>query len=273
MLFAAGLAAQTTNTNLITTLAGTEGSLAGGVNASTIPLAPGPWGRPVADVAGNIYFSLSNQNIVVRLTPAGRLERFAGTGFARNSGDGGRATQAGLNNPGDLAIDSRGTLYIADNGNKRIRRVQPSGVIDTFAGGGRLMPTAGGVALTDASLPLPRAIAVDGADNVYFTIDENSVARVDYGATQLRLYAGLPGVAGTPQTGPVSGGRFRAIATMFADKGGNLYLTDALAISVIRITASGRFEVLTTRSATFGIPGTWWWTPPVPSISPNSGPR
>lgn len=254
MLFAAGLAAQTTNTNLITTLAGTEGSLAGGVNASTIPLAPGPWGRPVADVAGNIYFSLSNQNIVVRLTPAGRLERFAGTGFARNSGDGGRATQAGLNNPGDLAIDSRGTLYIADNGNKRIRRVQPSGVIDTFAGGGRLMPTAGGVALTDASLPLPRAIAVDGADNVYFTIDENSVARVDYGATQLRLYAGLPGVAGTPQTGPVSGGRFRAIATMFADKGGNLYLTDALAISVIRITASGRFEVLTTRSATFGIP-------------------
>jgi len=73
LLFAAGLAAQTTNTNLITTLAGTEGSLAGGVNASTIPLAPGPWGRPVADVAGNICFTHSDANMAVRLSPRGRV--------------------------------------------------------------------------------------------------------------------------------------------------------------------------------------------------------
>lgn len=254
LLLAAGVAAQTTNTNLITTLAGTDGSLAGGVNAANFPLPPGPWGRPAADAAGNIYFSLSNRNVVVRLTPAGRLERFAGTGFARYGGDGGPASMAGLNNPGDVAVDSRGSVYIVDLGNKRIRRVSPSGIIETFAGGGRLTPSATGITATDANLPQPRGIAVDGSDNVYLSIDEYSVARVDYGSTQMRLYAGAPGVPGAPQTGPVSSARFRFIASMSADKGGNLYMTDALATAVIRITPSGRFEVLTTRSATFGNP-------------------
>ncbi len=253
LLFATGLVAQTTNTNLITTLAGTDGSLAGGVNASSTPIAPGPWGRPVADAAGNIYFSLANQNIVVRLTPAGRLERFAGTGFSRYSGDGGLATQAGLNSPGDVAVDSRGSVYIVDAGNKRIRRVSPTGVIETFAGGGRVIPTANGVALADAALSAPRAITVDATDNVYFSIDEVSVARVDYGSTQARLFAGVPGVAGAPQTGPLSAARFRLVASLSADKGGNLYLSDALAVAVLRITPSGRFEVLSTRSATFGV--------------------
>ncbi len=253
MLFAAGLAAQTTNTNLITTLAGTDGSLAGGVNAAAFPLPPGPWGRPVADAAGNIYFSLTNQNVVVRLTPAGRLERFAGTGFSRYSGDGGPANQAALNSPGDVAVDSRGSVYIVDTGNKRIRRVSPNGVMETFAGGGRVIPSAAGVALTDAALSAPRAITVDATDNVYFSIDEVSVARVDYGATQVRLFAGVPGVASPPQTGPLSGARFRLIASLSADKAGNLYVSDALAVAVIRISPSGRFEVLANRSAGFGV--------------------
>lgn len=254
VLSVAALAAQSANTNLITTFAGTDQSFAGGADALSVPLPPGPWGKPAVDGAGNIYFSLSSRHIVVKLTPAGRLERFAGTGFARFAGDGGRALAASLNNPRDIAIDSRGIIYIADNGNRRIRRVLPTGIIDTLAGGGRVIPAATGTGALDAALRQPWTIAVDGADNLYFTIDEFSIARMDYGASQLRLLAGTPGAGGAPQTGPIANARFRQISSLAADKGGNLYLTDATAISVSRLTPSGRLEVLTTRSATFGAP-------------------
>ena len=187
VIFAAGAAAQSLSTNLITTIVGTDASLGSGVDALLTPFPPGPWGKPAIDAAGNIYFSLTAQHVVLRLTPAGRLERFAGNGFARFSGDGGPAAQASLNGPRDIAIDSRGVIYISDNGNKRIRRVLPSRIIDTLAGGGRIVPTAAGVGLNDAALDTPSALAIDGSDNLYVTIDSFSIARIDSAANQIRL--------------------------------------------------------------------------------------
>jgi len=254
LLSAAALHSQAASTNVITTLAGTDTSLGAGVDSANVPLPPGAWGKPAVDLAGNIYFALSSQHVVLRLSPSGRLERFAGNGFPRFAGDGGRASVASLNTPRDIAIDSRGIVYIADNGNKRIRRVLPSGVIDTFAGGGRVIPTTSGVALSDAWLPNPSAIAVDGSDNLFFTIDEFSIARVEYGSNQIRIYSGTPGTGGVPVSGPAAAARFRFVSSLSADKGGNLYLTDAVAISISRIIPAGRLEVLTTRSATFGAP-------------------
>ena len=85
LLSITALIAQSSNTNLITTLAGTDPTL--GVGAATAalvtPLPPSPWGKPAIDSAGNIYFALTSQHTVLRLTPAGRLERFAGNGFAK----------------------------------------------------------------------------------------------------------------------------------------------------------------------------------------------
>ena len=108
LLSAVTLLAQSAGTNLITTIAGTDGSLGTGGPGNTTPLPPGGnWGKPAIDAAGNIYFSLSNLHIVLKLTPAGRLERFAGNGFAKFAGDGGRSTLASLNTPRDIAIDSR----------------------------------------------------------------------------------------------------------------------------------------------------------------------
>lgn len=254
LLAAASLAAQSTNTNLITTFAGTEPSLGAGVDALATPLAPTVWGKPAVDASGNIYFSIPKENIVVRLSPAGRLERFAGNFFARFGGDGGRAQQASLNNPRDVAVDSRGNIYIADAGNRRIRRVLPSGIIETFAGGGTVTPSANGVPSKDAALTNIYALAIDGVDNIYCTIDNYSIGRIDWGSSQVRLFSGRPGTAGAPQNGTAASTQYRFIASLSADKGGNLFLADSLAISVIKIWTSGRVEILTTRSATFGAP-------------------
>ena len=83
LLSITALIAQSSNTNLITTLAGTDPSLGAATAALATPLPPSPWGKPAIDSAGNIYFALTSQHTVLRLTPAGRLERFAGNGFAK----------------------------------------------------------------------------------------------------------------------------------------------------------------------------------------------
>jgi hypothetical protein len=74
---------------------------------------------------------------------------FCGTGTAGFSGDGGSATGAKFEHPTDVLLDGSGNLYIADSGNKRIRKVTPGGIITTIAGGGLNISTDG-VAATNA---------------------------------------------------------------------------------------------------------------------------
>ena len=64
------------------------------------------------------------------------IETIVGTGEAGYSGDGGLATAAQLDDPGGIAVDASGNLYVADWGNERVRRVDPTGLITTIAGTG-----------------------------------------------------------------------------------------------------------------------------------------
>jgi hypothetical protein len=88
---------------------------------------------------GTLY--VGSQSCVYSVSPSGALAPFAGQcggagyGF---SGDGGPATSAQLDLVGDLAVGPDGSVYIADFENNRVRRVSPSGIISTFAGGGTL---------------------------------------------------------------------------------------------------------------------------------------
>src|ERR1035438_10387170 len=66
----------------------------------------------------------------------GVISTVAGNGTLGFSGDGGPATKAGIGIPPDVAIDGAGNLYIVDQGNNRIRKVDTSGTISTFAGNG-----------------------------------------------------------------------------------------------------------------------------------------
>ncbi len=120
------------------------------------------------DAAGNIYFADSFENLVGRLAPSGTMTTIAGNGGQGFSGDGGPATKAMLYRPSAVAVDQSGNVYIADQGNARIREVS-GGIITTIAGTGTYGFSGDGGPATSATLANPNGVAVDSAGNVYIT--------------------------------------------------------------------------------------------------------
>lgn len=86
------------------------------------------------DAGGNLYVSTLGDNQVFRITPAGAVSPFAGTGTAGYSGDGGPATAAQLDVPHGVAVAPDGDVLVSDRDNCVVRAVSPDGTISTYAG-------------------------------------------------------------------------------------------------------------------------------------------
>ena len=113
------------------------------------------------DRSGNIYFSDTDHHRIRKVTAAGTITTIAGTGAPGFAGDGGPATAAQLNLPYGVAVDLAGSVYIADLGNNRVRRIDPGGVISTIAGTGKKGSSGDGGAATSAQLATPRNLVPD----------------------------------------------------------------------------------------------------------------
>ena len=138
------------------------------------------------DASGNIYLASSNANLIRKVNTSGIISTIAGdtnlvvTGNAGYSGDGGPATAAELQNPTDVVIDGSGNIYIADENNYRIRKINTSGIISTYAGNGTAGYSGDGGLGTAVKIGDVPSIAVDGFSNLYITdIDFNRI-RVVY---------------------------------------------------------------------------------------------
>src|ERR1700736_4343284 len=127
--------------SIITTVAG-NGSI--GFSGDGGPATSATLGFPsgvAVDSAGNIYIVDALNFRVRKVNKAGVITTVAGNGFLLFSGDGGPATSAGIAFIGTaahvgVAVDKAGNLYIADNGDNGIRKVNTSGIISTVAGKG-----------------------------------------------------------------------------------------------------------------------------------------
>ena len=119
------------------------------------------------DHTGNVYIANIDNNYVRRVDNTGLASVFAGNRKPGYGGDGGPATEAQLNYPLGLAADTDGSVYIADSGNHRIRRVDPSGIITTIAGTGKPGYSGDGGPAVEAQLASPVAVAVDTSGKVY----------------------------------------------------------------------------------------------------------
>jgi uncharacterized protein (TIGR03437 family) len=141
--------------------------------AQTISTVAGntTWGlvyNVTVDSAGNLYVADSTKHYVYKIDTLGAQTIIAGNGRAGYSGDGALATAAMVNAPIGVALGSDGSVYIADNGNDRIRKVAPNGIITTIAGSTGGFAGDGGPA-TAARLNGPVSIVMSPSGDLYFT--------------------------------------------------------------------------------------------------------
>jgi sugar lactone lactonase YvrE len=216
-------------TGIITTIAGTGtlGFAGDGGPAQNAQLA-----TPTAlglDAAGNLYV-LDRGNRRVRRIEAetGIIRTVAGSGESDFSGDAGPATLATFNNPRGLAVAPDRTLYIADTGNHRIRRVDATtGIITTVAGSGVAAFAGDGGPGALAQLSFPQAVALDAAGNLYLIDGGNHrVRRMDGQTGAIATVAGTgdPGFSG--DGGPATLARLNTPQALALDRAGGLYLAD-----------------------------------------------
>jgi hypothetical protein len=162
---------------IITTIAGNGGrGYSGDGGPATNATLNSPTGLSL-DLAGNIYFADNGNNIVRVINAVGIINTIAGNRIAGYTGDGGPATNAKLNWPCSTAIDKTGNLFISDQNNDMIRKVNDSGIISTFAGNGVHSYNGDGGPATDAELLGPYGIAVDVTGNLFIADSWNNVIR------------------------------------------------------------------------------------------------
>src|SRR4051812_11630209 len=166
-LSAAALAADLTGSNVITTAAGAAWIFRGdGLPGVTAPLSPVTFLS--TDTNGNVIFADTGNHVVSRINADGTITVLAGNGLRGFSGDGRLARSASLDSPFSAVMDGSGNLYIYD-GNARIRRVTPNGIISTFAGTGTPGADGDGGPATSAAIESQGALALDTAGFLYFT--------------------------------------------------------------------------------------------------------
>ncbi len=139
---------------------------------------------------GSVYLSSRGYARVRKITPDGLINTIAGTGVNGFSGDGGPALSARLSTyPGGLALGPDGSLYIADTGNARVRRVSPDGIISTVAGNGETTPSGDGGLAVLAGVD-PDVLSVNQAGDLFISDVSHSQVRIVGEDGMIRTLAG-----------------------------------------------------------------------------------
>lgn len=165
-------------------------------------------------------------------------------------------SSTGFNAPYGVAKDSFGNIFVADTGNRVIKKVNASGVSTVFAGSGVAGNTDGtGVAATFDS---PRSIVIDSSDNLYVVDSGNHNVRKITSAGVVTTFAGSN--AAIPVSGDLDGtgtaARFNGPYGICLDPFGNLYVTDTGNRKIKKIDAGAVVTTIAGSGAAGGVNGT-----------------
>jgi sugar lactone lactonase YvrE len=223
---------------LITTVAGngTNGFSGDGAAATNASLSS-PAGLAV-DAAGDLFISDAQNNRVRVVGTNGLIGTVAGNGTNGFSGDGGPATNAGLSGPAGLAVDAWGNLFIADSGNKRIRKVSANGLITTVAGNGDAGFYGDGGPATNAFLESPAAVAVDLFGNLFIADSTEHVREVGVNGL-IATVAGNAGYGYSGDGGSPAKARLSDVYGLAVDSSGSLFIADTGNNRIRKVTAFG----------------------------------
>ncbi len=204
------------------------------------------------DRYGNIYINDQFNYAVRKVSTSGIITTIAGTGSFGFSGDNGPATAARLNGNWGIATDTAGNVYITDQFNYRVRKVNAAtGVITTIAGTGAAGYTGDGSSATAATFNKPLGIATDEAGNIFVGDIDNYCVRKISPEGSITTYAGT-GIAGfSGDGGPATAARFGYIFGLATGKDGSLYICDGGNYCVRKVSPDG----IVTTVAGNGSPG------------------
>lgn len=191
----------------------------------------------VLDSSCNVYVSDNMNNRIRKITPTGIVTTVAGNGV--NAYADGVGILTSFSFPTGITIDSTGNLYVADNGNNRIRKIDPSSNVTTFAGSGT--PTFADGVGTGASFNSPYSITIDTANNLYVGDQMNyRIRKIDTGAKVTSIVGNgspgyLDGPAASAQVSYVNG---------LAVYGSTVYFTDCFNNTIRMLSPSGSVSTI-----------------------------
>ena len=179
---------------------------------------------------GNVYIADKSNSRIRVVKSNGIITTYAGGGMSY-PGDGLKATFATLSSPAGIAIDGHGNLFIADTSSNKIRLVNSTGFITTFAGVGGYNSGLGsdGQLAVDAYLNYPSGVAVDANGNVYIADSMNNAIRfVAHDTGIIMTFAGV-GMTGSSGDGSPATSAYLSYPTSVAvdPVSGSVYIADS----------------------------------------------
>jgi sugar lactone lactonase YvrE len=191
----------------------------------------------IEDSSGNLFISDSFDHRIRKVTPAGVISTFAGTGIAGFSGDGGLAKNAMFAYPAQILFDSAGNMIVADQGNNRVRSISPAGIVSTIAGTGTAGYSGDGGPAIAAQLNNPWGLVLDLGGKLYFTDINNQVVRKIDTSGIITTVAGNGILGYSGDGGPAILASMNYPSGLALDPSGNLYIADRFN-HVVRIVNS-----------------------------------
>lgn len=173
--------------------------------------------RSVAlDAAGNLYVADYGNNRIRKITTAGVVTTLAGDGVARYMNSSTDNITASFNGPIAVTVDALGNLYVADQNNKAIRKVNVTNGATSTAAGGLVYPD---------QIGLPVAITTDAQSNIYIVDKGGRIMELVMASRALYTLAGKLNTAGFVD-GAGADARFSAPTGVALDAAGNAYIAD-----------------------------------------------
>lgn len=189
-----------------------------------------------------LYFCDTNNHVIRRVSPEGKISTVVGTGKRGYSGDGGPALQAGLNEPYEIRFDRNGNLFFVERMNHLVRRVDAkSRMISTVAGIGKPGFSGDGGQATQAALHEPHSIQFDPKGDLYICdIRNHRIRMVAMKSGGISTFAGNGKQAPTPDGSGLDGTPLNGPRALDFDAAGNLWLALREGNAVYKIDMKAR---------------------------------
>ncbi|MEJ0089194.1 MAG: immunoglobulin domain-containing protein [Limisphaerales bacterium] len=190
------------------------------------------------DAFDNIFIADSSNNRIRKVNTNGIISTVAGNGTNGFSGDGAAATNATLGTPYSVAVDGLGNLFIADQSNVRVRKIDTNGIITTVAGNGSAFYSGDGGWATNAGV-YPVSVAVDVKGNLFIADYINGRIR------KVNTNGIISTVAGNGTNGYSGDGGWAIYAKLnfpmgvVVDAHGNLFIADSFNNRIRKVFANG----------------------------------